>query len=271
MNKTLPNPYYLFSFQHIASKERVSFIPQVITTNTRYDKFRFVESTVTNLSVIPPVANFNYNGQYYYSIYEQVSPTNTNIDLTYNKLESGRAIVINGNDQTDECFFEPYISQNEDDASVIFVSEQEEYCSSGQTLPTPTPTVTTTATPTVTPTNTTTPTNTATPTTTPTPSATGGLPPGILQFLVSSGDSQGLACALTPSSYVYAQDLGNCGGCAPLTCWACLTTSQQVFKDVLLTQPVDFGWYKNDMNGMGANATWFIVGGFPQSGGFMSC
>ena len=134
MNKTLPNPYYLFSFQHIASKERVSFIPEVIVTNTRYDKFRFVEGN-TNLQASPPIVQFPYNGQYYYSIYEQVSPTNTNIDLTYNKLESGRAIVIVGDAQTDECFFEPYISQNEDDASVIYVSEQEEYCISGDTTP----------------------------------------------------------------------------------------------------------------------------------------
>ena len=134
MNKTLSNPYYLFSFQHIASKERVSFIPEVITSNVRYDKFRFVEGT-TNLSLTPPQVQFPYNGQYYYSIYEQVSPTNTDIALAYNKLESGRAVVLNNDDQTDDCFFEPYISQNEEDANVIFVSEQEEICISGDTTP----------------------------------------------------------------------------------------------------------------------------------------
>jgi hypothetical protein len=134
MNKTLSNPYYLFSFQHIASKNRISFIPETVSSNVRYDKFRFIEGN-TNLSFVPPVAQFEYLGQYYYSIYEQISSTNTDIALAYNKLESGRAVVIVGEDQTDDCFFEPYISQNEDDANVIFLSEQEEFCISGDTTP----------------------------------------------------------------------------------------------------------------------------------------
>jgi hypothetical protein len=106
MNKTLSNPYYLFSFQNITSKEKISFIPEVITTNTRYDKFRFVEGP-TDLTQTPPVVFFKDLSQYYYSIYEQVSSGNTNPALAYNKLESGRAVVIVGNSQTDECLFEP--------------------------------------------------------------------------------------------------------------------------------------------------------------------
>lgn len=543
MNKTLPNPYYLFSFQHIASKERVSFIPQVITTNTRYDKFRFFEGA-TNLQATPPFVQFPYNGQYYYSIYEQASSTNTNIALAYNKLESGRAVVIVGEDQTDDCFFEPYISQNEDDAAIIYVSEQEEFCISGDTTPvcpsgltgncptyitrysptnsiwykntgttasflstidscaavqvafddtrmfmvdgcsnyyqydytitsggcfnltfvdkwdlwastgatpnasytmaiydantlivgesaqfvsqtgstlylydlttsgltkwleigngaqvynvyyntgntqtvltyasasggtgyyqlysgstnpqliaqipisiaiggstmyfsgdtaiavnvaglqfpldfnngtmylledssgipiyyvkfddgfgyiaslaqksscytydiqvippTPSPTPTNTATPTRTPTNTptntatptVTPTNTATPTTTPTPSSTGGLPPGVLQFYVGSALSQPAACAETPNFYIYAQDLGNCAPCLPFNCWPCITTSQQLFLNPQLTMVVPDGYYANQFGGVGQKATWYVVGGYPQGGGFMSC
>lgn len=135
MNKTLANPYYLFSFQHIASKERVSFIPEVITSNIRYDKFRFLESGNINPSATPPQVFFNYLGQYYYSIYEQLSPTNTDIDLTYNKLESGRAWVIVGDDNPQECFFEPYISNDEDFSQVIYVSEEEQFCISGDTTP----------------------------------------------------------------------------------------------------------------------------------------
>jgi len=184
MNKTLPNPYYLFSFQNITSKEKISFIPEVITTNTRYDKFRFKEGP-TDLSQTPPVAFFKDLSQYYYSIYEQVSSGNTNPALAFNKLESGRAVVIVGNSQTDECLFEPYISPNEDGYSLIYLSEQEEVCIPGETpLPTTTPTntPTNTTTPTVTPTNTgtpqptgtptPTPTNTGTPTQTPTPTNT---------------------------------------------------------------------------------------------------
>lgn len=543
MNKTLPNPYYLFSFQHIASKDRVSFIPEPVISNTRYDKFRFIEGP-TNLSSVPPVAKFTYNGQYYYSIYEQISPTNTDIALAYNKLESGRAVVIVGEDQTDDCFFEPYISQNENDASVIFLSEQEEQCqepiqptpsatSPVQVTPTPTSTIGTTPTPTPTigsncptflcqaspqyifdynpttnvtnylftysgcatldmaltdtqlfyydgcqhlwiynytynngsftqsfvkeynpligkawgagltakdnntllsstgytlsntvddyttifeydlttsgytalfqlpyhtivsgdflysptsgqiviathepynastsaircydlsgnllnivytpntiwyslyydnatdkivaltevgfraevnwtagrvdyiskigddflwgagqkwscqtftvpslyPTPTTTPTNTptpsitpsvtptntvtpsVTPTHTPTPSTTPSLPPGVIQFLVASGSTQVDTCAKTPNFYVYAADLGNCTGCLPLTCWPCLSTSQQVFTNSSLTIPVTDGYYKNQLQ-PGSNSTWYIIGGYPQSGGFMSC
>lgn len=128
MNKTLPNPYYLFSFQHITSKERVSFIPEVITSNVRYDKFRFNEAVQTNLSLTPPQVNFPYIGQWYYAIYEQLSPTNTDIEKVYNKLEAGRAVVIVGNDQEQECFFEPYVSQNEIFENIIYISEQEEEC-----------------------------------------------------------------------------------------------------------------------------------------------
>lgn len=128
MNKTLPAPYYLFSFQHIASKERVSFIPQVITSNCRYDKFRFIESPTTDLTQTPPEVYFPYLGQYYYSIYEQVSSSNTDPSLAYNKLESGRAWVIVGDDTTNDCLFEPYISNDEEFSQVIYVSEEEQDC-----------------------------------------------------------------------------------------------------------------------------------------------
>ena len=172
MNKTLPNPYYLFSFQHIASKERTSFYPQVITSNVRYDKFRFVEAPSTNLSAVPPQVNLEYLGQYYYSIYENITSGSTDISLAYNKLESGRAWVIVGDDNTQECFFEPYISNDEDFSQVIYVSEEEEACQQPFITPTTTPsnTPTPSITPSITPTMTTTPTNT--PTFTPTPSTT---------------------------------------------------------------------------------------------------
>ena len=178
MNKTLPNPYYLFSFQHIASKDRISFIPQVITSNVRYDKFRFTETPTTNLSTTPPEVHFEYLGQYYYSAYEQLSPTNTNIDLAYNKLESGRAWVIVGDDNTDECFFEPYISNDEDFAQVIYVSEEEEACQQPTTpTNTPTPSLTPSNTPSLTPTNTQTQTSSLTPSITPTQTGTPSITP----------------------------------------------------------------------------------------------
>lgn len=140
MNKTLSNPYYLFSFQHIASKERVSFVPQVITSNCRYDKFRFTETFSTNLSVTPPEVHFPYLGQYYYSIYEQIGSGNTDPALAYNKLESGRAVVIVGNDTINECLFEPYISNDEEFSNVIYIGDDETICITNPITPTPTPT-----------------------------------------------------------------------------------------------------------------------------------
>jgi hypothetical protein len=258
MNKTLPNPYYLFSFQHIASKERVSFYPQVITSNVRYDKFRFVEAPTTNLSLTPPQVFFEYLGQYYYSIYENITSGSTDISLAYNKLESGRAWVIVGDDNTQECFFEPYISNDEDFSQVIYVSEQEEAC----IYPTPSITPSPTGTPI-------TPSPTPTITFTPTPSSTPPVLPPI-QFLVHYGPSQNSACNGTPNTFIYAADLGNCAPCLPQTCWACLSTSQQLFVDANLTTPVSNGYYKNEM-AAGVSATWHVIGGYPQGGGFMGC
>jgi len=74
---------------------------------------------------------------------------------------------------------------------------------------------------------------------------------------------------LEPNTTVYAEDLGNCQLCVDetLSCWACLTTEQQVFNDVNLTSPVASGYYlllyspKN-------KAVWHIVEGYPQPEGF---
>lgn len=430
MNKTLPSPYYLFSFQHITSKERVSFIAETIVSNTRYDKFRFVEGLTTDLTVTPPQVNFEYLGQYYYSVYEQLTSGNTNPSLAYNKLEEGRAIVLVGEGQTDVCFYEPYISDNEDFANIIYISEQELECeaplitptntptpsvtpshtptpsvtasvtptptgtptgtptqtptpttTNTPNLPSPTPSSTQTGTPTQTPTTTTTltatptqtPTQTQTgtptgtpnqtPTMTPTPSSTpapvqtysvytgttdcaaclsygndiivygpasqgstlnigeyayldsaltipvpdltyivelsnltrwrlvnnalgnpgqitqsdptgciDGPPYCLLDFLVASGSTQSGACAETPSFTIYAQNLGDCSGCFQygLTCWACVSTGQQLFLDSGLTTIVPDGYYKNEMSS-GNNATWYVVGGYPQGAQFAGC
>jgi hypothetical protein len=91
-------------------------------------------------------------------------------------------------------------------------------------------------------------------------------------FLVSSGATQEDACGQGPSFYVYAQDLGNCQGCldSGVTCWACLSTGQQVFADPQLTIPVATGYYSNETSSNTFN-TWYIVGGFPQGAGFSGC
>ena len=72
------------------------------------------------------------------------------------------------------------------------------------------------------------------------------------------------------SSTVYAEDLGNCQPCVDLTssCWACLTTEQQVFQDVNLTTIVPDGFYRLEYSSEKPNAIWHIIGGFPQPEGF---
>ena len=75
-----------------------------------------------------------------------------------------------------------------------------------------------------------------------------------------------------PSITVYAEDLENCATCVELTtsCWACLTTSQQVFTDVALSSPVADGYYLVKYTSESEPAVWHIVGGFPQTEGFFN-
>lgn len=69
---------------------------------------------------------------------------------------------------------------------------------------------------------------------------------------------------------VYAEDLENCQPCVDITssCWACLTTEQQVFQDVNLTTIVPDGFYSVEYNSEDPSAIWHIIGGFPQPEGF---
>ena len=98
---------------------------------------------------------------------------------------------------------------------------------------------------------------------------------GVVSFLVSSASTQIDACQIGPYFYVYADDNytpGLCDGCttAGLTCWPCLSTSQQVFVDSGLTIPVGDGYYNNEISSLNYN-TWYIVGGYPQAAGFNGC
>ena len=122
-NKTLQNPVYLFSFQHIFSKDRISFIPyNVSTTNSRYDEFQFIESPNQNLSQTIPFVSFPQDGQYWYSIYEQLSTGNTDPSKTHNKVEEGRAVVLNDSQVSP---FTTYISPNENNSNFIYYTDIE--------------------------------------------------------------------------------------------------------------------------------------------------
>jgi hypothetical protein len=69
---------------------------------------------------------------------------------------------------------------------------------------------------------------------------------------------------------VYALDLGICDPCVTQknSCWACLSVEQQVFTDPALTNPVSDGYYRFSYSPEDPYAVWYIVGGYPQPGGF---
>lgn len=76
----------------------------------------------------------------------------------------------------------------------------------------------------------------------------------------------------TPSNTVYAEDLGNCDVCLTETssCWACLTTEQQVFNSSSLDSVVADGYYMLKYTEDANPAIWHIEGGYPQPEGFFN-
>jgi hypothetical protein len=92
-----------------------------------------------------------------------------------------------------------------------------------------------------------------------------------LEFTVAYSTTLESVMDMTPNMSVYADDLNNCQTCVNETgsCWACLSTSQQVFQDSALTSPVADGYYLLlYTNSESPKAVWHIEGGFPQSEGF---
>jgi hypothetical protein len=92
-----------------------------------------------------------------------------------------------------------------------------------------------------------------------------------LNFTVAYSSTLEGVLNLQPNTTVYAEDLENCQTCVDETqsCWACLTTGQQVFNDVNLTSPVVDGYYLL-LYSAENKAVWNIVGGYPQEEGFFN-
>jgi hypothetical protein len=92
----------------------------------------------------------------------------------------------------------------------------------------------------------------------------------ILNFNVAYSTTLEGAISTPISSTVFAEDLENCPTCLSITssCWACLTTEQQVFSDAGLTSPVPDGYYRVEYSVEDPNAIWHIIGGYPQGGEF---
>lgn len=121
-NAELANPEWLFSFTHIFSKQRVTFIlPNISTHEVRYDEFQFVEGPNIGSGEIP----FPYTGQYNYGIWEQpMGSGNLNPALSYNLVESGTGLLITESASTTNDYYVDFISNNEDNSNYIFAPDE---------------------------------------------------------------------------------------------------------------------------------------------------
>lgn len=117
--KTADTPvYYLFSFQHLITKEKVRFYGILQNTNDRYDEFVIeeVSGTSTPEDLLNGNVEFNATGQYYYGIY-QMGSQSLNPMMAIKKLEEGRAVIL---DDVTPTYFNPYVSSNEDNSNVVY-------------------------------------------------------------------------------------------------------------------------------------------------------
>lgn len=121
-HKTLASPNYLFSFEHILSKEKVRFYPKNISTSTeRYDEFTFFEGEEPlGYTGDTPYILFPFDGQYYYGVYEMVTTASTNPSYAFDKLEEGRAVI---EDDTNPAEFSLYTAGNETNQNFIYYGD----------------------------------------------------------------------------------------------------------------------------------------------------
>lgn len=177
VHKTLSNPYYLLSMEHLQTGKKYQVIPENVTGvtgspyNNRYDILKVgvyeSEDRVNGRVYIDEV------GQFFYSIREQVSSTNLDPSLSGEKLEAG--IMFFDQEFSDTFYYsggtgETYYPVNPTPLPTISATPTNTPTPSITPTMTPTSSVTPTATPTMTSTPTNTPSNTGTPTPTPTAS-----------------------------------------------------------------------------------------------------
>lgn len=85
---SITTPYYLFVFLHVTTKDSVKFIKGIADDESGYQS-RFNQFTI-NPAVLflgKPV------GEWHYTIYEQVSDSNTDVTLTGAVLENGKMML----------------------------------------------------------------------------------------------------------------------------------------------------------------------------------
>jgi hypothetical protein len=85
---SISDPNFLFVFTHVLTKEKVKFVKATSqdesSYTTRYNQFT-IDPSVVFLDA--PI------GEWHYKVYEQVSSTNTDEDLTGDILEYGKMIL----------------------------------------------------------------------------------------------------------------------------------------------------------------------------------
>lgn len=116
----LANPYYLWVLTHLETRDKVYFIPYNISVPhaERFDTFTFNADETQAIVLTGSSVNIHLQqGQYAYSIYDQVSSVNTNPQYSNSIVETGLAWV----EQTEVCF-ETYVSDNDDAEAVIYYS-----------------------------------------------------------------------------------------------------------------------------------------------------
>lgn len=87
-NVSINDPYYLFVFTHVLTKQTVKFIKYTGADESNYTQ-RYNQFTIN-----PSVVFLNKpTGEWHYNIYEQASGTNTDVALSGAILEYGKLIL----------------------------------------------------------------------------------------------------------------------------------------------------------------------------------
>jgi hypothetical protein len=114
----LNNPTYLWVLTNLETKDKKYFIPYNATVPHagRYDTFTFTTYPLSPEVLTGSTCNLHLaQGQYTYTIYDQVQPTNLNPLLSNNVVEVGMARM-----EQNEICFTTYVSENDDVEMILY-------------------------------------------------------------------------------------------------------------------------------------------------------
>lgn len=116
-------PYFLLGVQNVFTKEWFYVYPTIVKRNRRFVEFCLLLVAPIDEDVYNGMINLSPNGFWDYKLW------NTNVlDLdpaSGNLVETGQMELLTENP---ELVYEAYISDNEDMASVVYVSPIPDYC-----------------------------------------------------------------------------------------------------------------------------------------------